>query len=67
MATTTAVQPSLTPTMVAANMGYAKKFVAVVDRLTGDVVSRHRSYKAADKAATKRGERYAVRADRAYA
>ena len=39
----------------------------VVDRLTGEIVSKHRSYSAADKAATKRGDRYAVRADRAYA
>jgi len=34
---------------------------AVIDRMTDEVVSRHRSYQAADKAATKRGERYTVK------
>lgn len=34
---------------------------AVIDRMTGDVVSRHQSYGAADKAASKRGWRYAVK------
>ena len=38
----------------------------VIDRMTGETVSRHKSYAAADKAATRRGERYAVKASSAY-
>ena len=33
---------------------------AVVDRLTGNIISRHRTYQAADKAACKLGERYGI-------
>lgn len=34
----------------------------VIDRMTGDIVSQHKTYQAADKAATKLGDRYAVKA-----
>jgi len=33
---------------------------AVVDRLTGNIVSRHRTYLAADRAACKLGDRYGI-------
>mgnify|MGYP000888433405 FL=1 len=33
---------------------------AVVDRLTGNIISRHRTYQAADIAACKMGERYGI-------
>ena len=45
----------------------AKYAAVVVDRMTGDIVSKHKSYDAANKAATKRGNRYAVQSWRAYA
>mgnify|MGYP000013421828 CR=1 FL=1 len=45
----------------------AKYAAVVVDRMTGDIVSKHKSYAAADKAAAKRGDRYAVESWRAYA
>ena len=45
----------------------AKYAAVVIDRMTGDIVSKHKSYAAADKAATKRGDRYAVEPWRAYA
>ena len=45
----------------------AKYAAVVVDRMTGDIVSKHKSYDAANKAATKRGGRYAVASWRVYA
>jgi hypothetical protein len=45
----------------------AKYAAVVVDRMNGDIVSKHKSYNAANKAATKRGDRYAVESWRAYA
>jgi len=45
----------------------AKYAAVVVDRTNGDIVSKHKSYNAANKAATKRGDRYAVESWRAYA
>ena len=42
-------------------MKKAKVEAVVIDKLTGDIVSRHKEYRDADIKASKMGERYAVK------